>query len=219
MYKACIFDLDGTLLDTVESIAYSANRALEAYGFTPHPVENYKRYAGDGQVEMLRRSLIDAGDTSFIYIDQVLKSYIELFQKDCTYQVVPYPGIKDVLQELKKRNIRLAVLSNKEHGNVTDVLNTIFGIGYFDAILGQKPTHRKKPSTDGVKILLNELGVKEYECLYIGDTITDMMTGKGVGIYTVGVTWGFRDRDELLKGKADCIIDKPEEILSILDNE
>lgn len=216
MYRGCIFDLDGTLLDTVASIAHSANEAMACFGWRSNPVENYKGYAGDGQIEMLRRSLYDAGDIQGKDLDKVLTEYTQRFEKGCLYKVVPYPGILELLEELKKRKIKIGVLSNKEHHNVIYMIETIFGKNYFDMVLGQKPSHEKKPSPQGVRLLLKGFGITSEECLYIGDTNTDMKTGKGAGLYTIGVTWGFREEEELRREKADAIISHPMEIVKFL---
>jgi len=153
MFKACIFDLDGTLTDSVESIAYSANRALEMCGLKPNPVESYKQFAGDGVDEMLSRSLIAAGDTKLEYLEQVQEYYRDLFAKDCMYHVKPYDGIVELLKELKDKNIKIAVLTNKPHARAVDVIETIFGRDYFDIIVGQSRHINRKPSPDGALII------------------------------------------------------------------
>lgn len=215
MYKACIFDLDGTLTDSVESIAYSANRALQECGLAPNSVEAYKQFAGDGVDEMLKRSLIAAGDTKLEYFDQVQLKYREFFAKDCMYQVRPYDGIIELLKELKNKNIKIAVLSNKPHARAVDVVETIFGRDYFDIILGQTKHINRKPSPDGALIIADELGLLTSECIYIGDTNTDMITGNSANMFTVGATWGFRNREELEENDADYIIDNPLQLLEI----
>lgn len=216
MIKGCIFDLDGTLLDTVESLAYSANRAMAAYGLGPQPVEKFRYFAGDGQLELIKRCIYASGDEKLENYYKVLQEYIKLFEQDCIYNVKPYDGICELITELKNRGIKVAVLTNKQHNNAVYVLNSVFGENYFDMILGQDDSHEKKPSPTGVKLILNKLNLKKDECLYIGDTNTDMKTGANAGLYTVGVTWGFRDREELEKENPDIIIDRPEEILSLL---
>lgn len=215
MYKACIFDLDGTLTDSVESIAYSANRALQECGLKPNPIESYKRFAGDGVEEMLIRSLTAAGDTKLENLEQVILKYREFFAKDCTYQVKPYDGIVELLKELKDKNIKIAVLTNKPHARAVDVVEAIFGKDYFDIIIGQSKHINRKPSPDGALIIADELGLLTNECIYIGDTDTDMITGKAANMFTVGVTWGFREREELEVNNADFIIDTPLQLLEI----
>lgn len=215
MYKACIFDLDGTLADSVESIANSANNAIMEFGFEPNTVERYKEFAGDGADEMLKRSLIAAGDNELEYFERVKARYKELFAKDCMYKVKPYEGITELLGNLKDKNIKIAVLSNKPHLRAVDVVEQLFGKDYFDIILGQTEHINRKPSPDGALIIADELELLTSECIYIGDTNTDMITGKAANMYTVGVTWGFRDMQELLDNGADLIIDSPLELLDI----
>lgn len=217
MYKACIFDLDGTLTDSVESIAYSANRAMEEYGVKPNPVESYKHFAGDGADKMLERSLIAAGDKNLEVLEKVKQRYKELFEKDCMYKVEPFDGIEELLKELKNKNIKIAVLSNKPHNRAVDVVEAVFGKDYFDIIMGQSEHIERKPSPDGALIIADELGLLTNECIYIGDTNTDMITGKSANMFTVGVTWGFRNRQELEEYNADYIIDTPLQLLEIED--
>ncbi len=219
MYKVCIFDLDGTLADSVESIAYSANRAIGKFGFSPNPVENYKRYAGDGAPEMLRRSLRDAGDEKLEYFDRVHEEYRILFEKDCMYRVVPYDGIRECLRALKAAGISITVLSNKPHQRAVDVVEALFGKGYFDMIQGMRDESTRKPSPKGALQIAEALGARPEECVYLGDTDTDMKTGKAAGMYTVGVTWGFRSRKELEENHADQIIDRPQELLKLIEEK
>ena len=135
MIKAAIFDLDGTIGDTVESIAYSGNRALRDIGYQAFPVENYKYYAGDGVDELVRRTLRDSGDTNCSQFEQMKSIYKAYFAKGCMYHVKPFPGICEMLSELKKRGIRIAVLSNKPHAQAIDVVESLFGKDYFDFIV------------------------------------------------------------------------------------
>lgn len=215
MYKACIFDLDGTLADSVESIAYSANRAIVKYGFIPNPVENYKMYAGDGAPEMLKRSLLAAGDTDLEYFPLVQEEYKRLFEKDCMYRVKPYNGIVDALEALKKAGIAIAVLSNKPHDRTVDVVESLFGEGYFDHVLGMKDESTRKPNPAGALAIAEAFGLEPAQCMYVGDTNTDMQTGVAAGMLTIGVTWGFRSREELETNGAQRIIDHPMELPAI----
>jgi phosphoglycolate phosphatase len=214
MYKACIFDLDGTLLDTVESIAVNANKALEKYGLKTHPIDAYKYFAGDGQVKLIERALAASGDTELKMFEKVNVEYKRMFVEGCTYRVQPFDGICEMLDTLKTKGIKIAVLSNKNHENTVSAIEKAFGAGYFDFVLGKKDGIKLKPDPECVNILLGQLGVLNTECVYVGDTLTDMLTGKGSGMFTVGVTWGFRDRAELMSGNADAIIDRPDELLA-----
>ncbi len=215
-FKAVIFDLDGTLADTLESIAYCTNRALAAYGFAPFALERYKYFVGDGAAELIRRVLRSAGDDALEYYDKVKAEYDKLFAKDCMYKVAPYEGIVELLQTLKKRGIKTAVLSNKPHEQAKDVVRTLFGEGLFCAVQGQSESIRKKPSPDGVLYLAEKLGEDRENILYLGDTDTDMKTGKSAGVFTIGALWGFREREELEENYADAVIAMPYELINYL---
>ena len=214
MKKAVIFDLDGRLADTLESIQYCSNYAIGTCGFPEIPLEKFKVFVGDGAATLIRRCLAYSGDVEGEYYEKAYLRYQIFFKEHCMYHVKPYDGILEVLEELKKAGVKIAVLSNKPHERTVDVIESLFGKGYFDEILGQMDSRPKKPHPDGVYYLAEKLGVTTDEIVYVGDTYTDMITGKESGAWTVGVLWGFRDRAELEKYKADAIIDKPIDILS-----
>lgn len=217
-YEICIFDLDGTTTDSVGAIAHTANKVLALHGFEPNPVESYKQFAGDGQFELIKRALTAAGDKNLTKYDEVMADYIKYFKTECTYNVVPYDGITELLNSLKAMGIKLATLSNKRHENVISVIEAVFGNDIFDEVLGNTDSCPKKPAPDGVFKILNKYDISPDKCLYIGDTGTDMLTGKNAGVDTVGVTWGFRDREELIQTGAAYIVDSPKEILEIIDD-
>lgn len=215
--RGVIFDLDGTLSDSIISIAYCANRALEKYGLSPFVTDRYKYFVGDGAATLIHRCVENQEtDRSDLY-EQVKAEYDRLFAVDCMYKVKPYPGIVELLQELKKRQIPIAVLSNKPHPNTLKVIHDLFGDDMFTIVQGQIPQIEKKPSPDGVLYIAEKLGIPAEQFLYVGDTNTDMQTGKNAGAFTVGVLWGFRDRKELEDNDADAIIETPMELLQYLD--
>lgn len=216
MYKAVLFDLDGTLADSLESIAYGANKALEAKGFSPHPVENYKYYAGDGADMLIKRALKDAGDEAGEFFDETFSLYQDIFKEDCTYKVKAFDGIFELLEELKARGIKIGVISNKPHLRSVDVVNTLFGEDYFDIVVGQKEGVPKKPDPASTLDGARQLGVLPRECIYAGDTDVDMQNGNAAGMFTVGVLWGFRKREELLENHAHAIIETPRELINLL---
>ena len=213
--KACIFDLDGTLADTVESIAYSCNEALAAVGLGPLPINDYRYYAGDGAKVLVERAMKAAGAKDMDDLESVFEIYNGFFKKDCTYKVSVFDGMLPTLKKLKASGIKIAVLSNKPHDRAVDVINKLFGEGFFDMVQGQTESIRRKPAPDGAVMIAENFGVKPEECLYMGDTNTDMMTGTSAGMYTVGVLWGFREREELLENGTDAVIEKPQEIAEI----
>ena len=217
MIKACIFDLDGTLTRTQESIARPINMTLKYYGLPEQPVEDYNYFAGDGIKNALERALKAAGDTEAAHLEEGLPMCRKWMNEDPLYHVEPYPHVIESLHALKDKEIKIAVFSNKPHESAVNVVETIFGKGLFDHVQGQTDRIPIKPDPAGVYEILKEFGVKKEECLYFGDTNTDMMTGHNAGLYTVGVTWGFRPRAELEEYKADCIIDSAADIPGLTD--
>ena len=216
MIKICIFDLDGTLAATQESIARPVNMTLALYGLPPQPVEAFNYFAGDGIKNALKRALIASGDTEASHLEEGLPKCRAWMQEDPCYKAKPYDHIEWALDELKKRGVKIAVFSNKPHESAVSVVETIFGKGVFDHIQGQTDRIPIKPDPTGVFEILEKFGAKKEECLYFGDTNTDMQTGNNAGVTTVGVTWGFRPRSELEANNTDIIIDSPEEIPGLI---
>ena len=212
MIQCCIFDLDGTLLNTLKALTYTTNLVLEHFGYGPVEEENMKKFVGDGYKMQLERALRYAGDETLKHHEESLPVYTELFAKHCLYQVEPYDGIRELLAGLKERGIKLAVLSNKPNARTVENIEAVFGKDYFDVIVGEMPGVPKKPDPAGVMRILDKFGVKPEECLYFGDTNTDMKTGLGAGLITVGVTWGFRDREELEAYHPQFVIEHPREV-------
>ena len=217
MKKAVIFDLDGTLTNTLKSLWKSTNMALATAGLPPHEIDSYKYFAGNGAKELIRKSLIADGDTELVHFDSVMEAYNRIFEEYCMYEVKPYDGIRELLKALKEKGLHLAVNSNKPQPRTVDVVEEIFGKDMFDLLVGQCEERRRKPAPDGVNYILEQLHLNKEDVLYIGDTCTDMQTGKSAGVFTVGVLWGFRDRQELVENHADAIIEKPLELLQYID--
>lgn len=212
MFKLCIFDLDGTLCDTLESISYCGNRALQDMGLPKAGLEDYKIFVGDGVDMLMKRMLAFAGDEEAVRFAELKESYTEYFREGCMHNVVPYPGMVQALDSLEKMGASMAVLSNKQHENTKAVIMRVFGESYFQCVQGQCEAFPRKPDPTAALFLAERLGAKPEECLYIGDTSTDMKTGKAAGMYTVGVLWGFRGEEELKAAGADEIVLHPSEI-------
>lgn len=218
MIKACIFDLDGTLADTLESMAYVANEIMKKFGLKELPVDNFRYYCGEGANMLMRRCLKDAGDPELTRFEEGQRIYREMFAADPMYKVTHYPGMPETLKELKKRGVKLAVCSNKPHPAAVKVIAQMFGDD-FDMVIGQSDAIRRKPAPDGPLKVAEEFGVRPEECMYIGDTSTDMLTGKAAGMFTVGALWGFRDLEELKTNGADMIAEKPSDLLNIYEEK
>ncbi|MBQ6582942.1 MAG: HAD family hydrolase [Mogibacterium sp.] len=211
--KVCIFDMDGTLVRTQESIARPVNLTLAYFGLPAQPVEAFNRFAGDGLKNSLKRALTAAGDTDVAkHVEEGFPMCRDWMNEDPLYRVEPYPYIPEVLRQLKDHGIRVAVLSNKLQESATQVTAKLFEEGLFDYVQGQTDAVPLKPDPSGVYEILRILGVSKEECLYFGDTDTDMMTGRNAGVYTIGVTWGFRPEEELAAYKPYRIIHSAREI-------
>lgn len=216
MVKACIFDLDGTIADTVESIARAGNLVLERFGLVPRPVSAYNYYAGDGIDMTLKRALADAGERR----EEIWKKGIPMirayFAEDPMYQVKAFPGMAETLKKLKEQGILLGVCTNKPQEEAIQVTEALYGKETFDRIQGQTEGFPVKPAPDGALKIAGDFGVSPEECLYFGDTDTDMKTGRAAGMFTTGVTWGFRTREELEANQAMALIDSPFEIFHLV---
>ena len=216
MKKAVIFDLDGTLSDSIASIKYCCDRAVGAFGYGPFTEQQYKYFVGDGAANLVRRALFAGGDRELAHFSEAFALYREIFRENCMYQVRPYEGIPELLNRLKELGVKIAVLSNKPHAETVNVIESLFGRDCFDCIQGQKDDVAIKPSPEGVFHILKQLRIHAEDILYLGDTATDMKTGKNADAFTVGALWGFRDRAELEEGGADAIISHPLQVLEFL---
>lgn len=219
MYQACIFDLDGTLADTLESMASVANEMLETFGLKKQPAEKFRYFAGEGADMLVKRCLQESGDVQLAHYEEARALYKKLFAQDPCRKISLYPGIPTLLEGIRAKEIKLAVCSNKPHEAAVKVIHTLFEDEIFDMVLGQKPDIPRKPAPDAPLKIAQSLGVKPCECLYIGDTGTDMQTGAAAEMATVGVLWGFRTKEELKANKAIYLVKEPEEILKILEGE
>jgi phosphoglycolate phosphatase len=210
--KACIFDLDGTLNESQASIARPVNMTLELFGLPAQPVEAFNYFAGNGLKTALKRALIAAGDTDAVHLEEGWPVCKASMEDDPLYLVHPYPYIPEVLRLLKANGIKTAVLTNKVQKGADKVISTIYGDGLFDIVQGETDTVPVKPDPAGAMKVMAELEVTPDECLYFGDTNVDMQTAHNAGIKAIGVTWGFRTREELEETGADLLIDDARDI-------
>ena len=208
-----IFDFDGTLVNSLPSITYFANKALNKYGLPSIPMERYKTLVGNGAIKLTQRMLKEVGADDSMF-DKVYHEYYNTYDENFSYLTEPYEGIVDMLKELKTRGYKTAIVSNKPHVTTVKICEELFG-DLIDVCRGQIENCPIKPDPTAVLEIIEQLGSKKDECVYCGDTITDMETGKNAGLFTIGVLWGFRDLEEIKSGKPQMIVSNPSEILEI----
>ncbi len=216
MIKLCIFDMDGTTVNSINSISHFANGALKKFGYAAIPTERYKRLVGNGADILVRRMLNEVGGRDSDY-EGVRCEYNKTYDDGFLYLAEPYEGIVDMLRELKRRGIKIAILSNKPDSTTGKISEALFGDSLIDLCCGAREGVKLKPDPSGVFEIMRHFSVAKDECLYIGDTATDMETAKNAGLYSVGVLWGFRDRAELEAADAAEIIAEPHELIGIID--
>lgn len=215
MKKLIIFDLDGTILDTLPTIAYYGNLALSENGFDTIEEEKYKDFLGFGRVELIHRMLRYLGEDNDTNYENVAKVYDDAYLKNTSYLTGPYDGIKDMLSSLSHMGCSLAVLSNKPHDATVPTIESFFP-DTFLRVWGKKESYPPKPHPESALALCNELGLSPEDTIFIGDTEVDIQTGKNAGFSTIGVTWGFRKRSEVEEIGADYIVSSPVEITRIV---
>ncbi len=219
MIKACVFDLDGTLVDTLPSLTWSVGETLKKLGLPPIDEKTCASFIGDGARKLMERSLNYAGGDAKTQLDEAMDIYYCVFKEGCLYQVSAYTGVPDLLHALRQQGIRLAVFSNKPHAETRKVTEAVFGTRVFSDIEGQKEDVPRKPDPAGLWDILADLDVKKEETLYIGDSEVDVATGKAAGLTTICVTWGFRTKQRLIDAGAELFVDRPKEILDFITDE
>lgn len=216
MYRACIFDLDGTLTDTLESLAYSVNETMKEAGMPAITKDQCRQFVGNGAKVLIEEALRAGGDQELTRFDEAFAAYGRIFDANCTYKVTPYEGIVDMLRQMKKQGVKLGVLSNKPDRQAVHVVSEIFGEGMFDVVQGQKEGVPRKPDPAAALAIADTFGTSPAQTLYIGDSEVDGATGKAAGMDTILVSWGFRAREVLKEAKPQWIVDHPEEIMDII---
>lgn len=215
MIKAVVFDLDGTLLNTLTSLAGCYNRVLGAAGYPTHPESAYRHFIGDGARKCVERCLpaSERDQKTIEYLlEQQQRDYAEHWQRDVSL----YPGIEALLIELRSRELPLAVLSNKDHPFVQQCIGQFFPPNTFAAIQGFESKIPHKPDPSGAQAIVNRLNLASDEVVLVGDTAVDIATAKAASMLSVGVLWGFRDWQELTDAGADHIIRTPDQMLALL---
>lgn len=213
--KAVIFDLDGTLLDTLADLANSANRVLAGNRFPTHPLADYKRFVGDGSKMLITRALPEDKRVPEI-IDASLEAFVADYGQHWDKATQPYDGIVDLVAALQKSTMPMGVVTNKPH-RFTSAMMAHFFNGYpFYPILGQQDHIPKKPHPHQARVAADKMGVAPSHCIFLGDSAVDMETAKSAGMHPVGAAWGFRSKQELLTAGAIRVLNHPLELLEML---
>ena len=215
-YKAFVFDLDGTLIDSCADLGNSVNRVLRSQGFPIHNLEAYRIFIGDGAEMMVRRALPDESRNETI-LKSCLDQFLEDYSVNYNVHTVLYPGIPELLNYLTAKNLKLSILTNKPNDLAQRFVEELMKHWDFDFVLGHKKGNPKKPDPYGAQLISNTLDLDASEFVYLGDSGIDMKTANAVGMLPVGVLWGFRDSEELLSNGAKHLIKYPLEIIDLLD--
>ncbi|NLA75269.1 MAG: HAD family hydrolase [Deltaproteobacteria bacterium] len=213
MYKAVIFDLDGTLLDTIFDLAQSMNNVLVRNGLPVHDIGKYKLMAGDGVESLVRRSLPQTMQADHT-VTRFINEYRDEYNLNWNKNTRPYDGIIGLLETLSSKGLSLNVLSNKPHDSTVQCANELIPEIKFDIVRGLKTGEIPKPDPHGAIEISDMLRIPCSRFLYLGDTNTDMKTAVAAGMFPVGVLWGFRTKEELLESGAKLILEKPLDLLS-----
>jgi len=218
MIRLCIFDLDGTTVNSLRSIAYFANETLKKYGFSPFPEDDYRHLAGGG-AKALWTNIVKASGAPEDLLEPMKNAWLRAYEADFLYLTEGYAGVTDMLRALKDAGIRTAVVTNKAKAIADKICASCFGAALLDEVISDHPGMVLKPAPDELIKLKVKYGLRDNEVMYCGDHTIDMVTGKNAGAVTVGVTWGFHTAEALKNAGADYVADVPADILKFATQE
>lgn len=213
-YSAVLFDLDGTLIDSLEDLADSANEVLEKYGYNTHTIATYKKLIGRGGRNLIRKAL--PSGTQEKVITEVLEDYRKIYGRNYLNKTKPYSGIFEMLEVLKLTNIKMGICSNKPHKHTNEIVDKLLGRKYFSAVLGEREGVPQKPHPASLLEAAELLKVNPIETIYLGDSGIDMESAYMAGMLAAGATWGFSDKEELEKFGAKVFVTTPFELIAFI---
>lgn len=216
MKKLVIFDLDGTLLNTITDLGKACNYALEKMGFAPHPIQAYAYMVGNGVRNLMKKAQQDADEET---LDKLLQHFKAYYNEHCLDTTKPYPGINELLETLTSKNIAIAVASNKYQEATEKIIKGCFPQFNFVAVEGQKEGRNRKPDPSIIFSILEKHPVGKKDVIYVGDSGIDIECAKRACVESIGVSWGFRPASELRWANADFVVTRPAEILDHLEDE
>jgi len=214
-FAGILFDLDGTLLDTLDDIASATNRALRSHGYPEHETAGYRLMVGWG-IRRLVEAALPAGARQEAMVETLAREVSDFLREHPVVETRPYPGIPALLAELSRKGLRLVILSNKPDELTRLVVSTLLGEKQFDAVQGARPDLPRKPDPTAALLLAEQVGIAPEQMLFLGDSDVDMQTATAARMYPVGAGWGFRTPEELTRNGARAVIDKPGDLLSLL---
>jgi len=215
-FSAVLFDLDGTLLDTLADIAHSANRVLAGLGYPTHDIDAYRQFVGEGLFVLFRKALPAEVDPDEV-MSRCAKGFRVSYGREWNVRTRPYDGILELLDALTARQVEMAVLSNKPDAFTKRCVREYLSEYQFRLVLGQRDGIPRKPDPAGALEIVDAVGVPADEFLYLGDSAIDMNTAAAAGMHAVGALWGFRSLEELQQSGAQAVIHRPSELLDLLD--
>lgn len=214
--RAVVFDLDGTLLNTLEDLANATNWALQHNGLPERTIDEVRRFVGNGVRRLIERAV--PADTEAALLEQVFADFKTYYVSHCQDCTCLYDGIPEMLEQLKAGGYKMAIVSNKLQAGVDELYEFYFR-ETIEVAVGEREGIRRKPAPDMVETALKELGISADEAVYVGDSDVDLQTARNSGLACISVLWGFRDRDFLVEHGATCMVERPAEIVSLLNQQ
>ena len=215
-YQAVLFDMDGTVLDTLDDLCDSINHSLAEFSLPPVSREHVRQCLGNGAAFLVSHSI--PSDSSHELEADVLAFYKPWYDAHCLIKTAPYEGILPMMQSLKEQGLRLAIISNKPDRAVQELSDAFFP-GLLELSVGESPSVRRKPAPDTVLTAASQIGLSVDQCVYVGDSEVDLQTARNAGMDCISVTWGFRDESQLIEAGASVLVRTPEELESLLLRE
>lgn len=212
MIKGCIFDLDGTLVDSLEDLALSVNKVLENHQLPIHELSAYNYFVGNGTRKLMERAL---GQDHLDILEECLDEFHRVYDIHCLDHTRPYPGIEELISQLSKHNVRMAVVTNKPHHLAIKIVESLFPDNFI-TILGQQDLYLTKPAPESTHLALMTMKLSRHDCVFIGDSQVDIETAYNADMESIGVSWGFRSESELKAANATYVVSTPNEIMEIV---
>ncbi len=213
-YTAVLFDLDGTLINSLHDLAESANEALKKHGFKTHPTDSYKKFVGNGVRNLIKNAAPDGIEDSVI--EKILEDYRIIYDKNYVNKTRAYDGIHEMLDHLQKARIKMGVCSNKPHKPTNEIVEKLLGSEYFDVIFGEREGIPRKPDPASLIEAAEKLGVPPSQTIYVGDSGGDMESANRAGMLAAGVLWGFRGQEELIACGGKILLATPSELVDFI---